>query len=184
MVKRKLEDLNLLDDFLFGSVVNYPEIGEKFIRELLNVILGKEIGKLTVIPQKVYPGSDTDKHGARLDVYIEEDCDNKSENDITVYDIEPDKNIKDVSILPQRVRFYHAKIDARSLKSGESYRMLKKVMVILITPYDPFGLNRMIYTIRSKCEEVPTMSYDDGAYLFQAHGGNPRLCGLLPRRPA
>ena len=74
MVKRKLEDLNLLDDFLFGSVVNYPEIGEKFIRELLNVILGKEIGKLTVIPQKVYPGSDTDKHGARLDVYIEKNC--------------------------------------------------------------------------------------------------------------
>ena len=47
MVKRKLEDLNLLDDFLFGSVVNYPEIGEKFIRELLHVIFGKEFGKLT-----------------------------------------------------------------------------------------------------------------------------------------
>ncbi|MGN0322624.1 MAG: hypothetical protein ACI4DZ_05880 [Oliverpabstia sp.] len=74
MVKRKLEDLNLLDDFLFTSVVNYPDIGEKFIRELLKVILGKEIGKLTVIPQKVYPGSDTDKHGARLDVYIEKNC--------------------------------------------------------------------------------------------------------------
>ena len=177
MVKRKLEDLNLLDDFLFTSVVNYPDIGEKFIRELLKVILGKEIGKLTVIPQKVYPGSNTDKHGARLDVYIEEDCDNESENDITVYDIEPDKNIKDVSILPQRVRFYHAKIDARSLKSGESYRMMKKVMVILITPYDPFGLNRMIYTIRSKCEEVPTMSYDDGAstiFLYtKGTEGNP-----------
>ncbi|MGN0251112.1 MAG: Rpn family recombination-promoting nuclease/putative transposase [Oliverpabstia sp.] len=163
MAKRKLEDLNLLDDFLFGSVVNYPEIGEKFIRELLNVILGKEIGKLTVIPQKVYPGSDTDKHGARLDVYIEENCADESENNTTVYDVEPDKNVNDASILPQRVRFYHAKIDARSLKSGESYHMLKKVIVILITPYDPFGLNRMIYTIRNKCDEVPTMPYDDGS---------------------
>ena len=28
MTKRKLEDLNLLDDFLFASMVNYPEIGE------------------------------------------------------------------------------------------------------------------------------------------------------------
>ena len=35
MAIRKLEDLNLLDDFLFCSMVNYPEIGEKFIRELL-----------------------------------------------------------------------------------------------------------------------------------------------------
>ena len=89
-----------------------------------------------------------------LDVYIEENVTNESENDITVYDVEPDKNTKDINILPQHVRFYHAKIDARSLKSGESYRMLKKVIVIMITPYDPFGLNHMIYTIRNKCEEI------------------------------
>ncbi|MGN1141418.1 MAG: Rpn family recombination-promoting nuclease/putative transposase [Oliverpabstia sp.] len=177
MTKRKLDDLNLLDDFLFNSVVNYPGIGEKFIRELLRVILGKNFGKLTVIPQKFYPGSDTDKHGARLDVYIEEACTDNSENDIRVYDVEPDKNIKDVTVLPQRVRFYHAKIDANSLKSGESYQMLKKVMVILITPYDPFSLNRMIYTIRNKCEEVPSMPYDDGActiFLYtKGTEGNP-----------
>ena len=177
MTKRKLEDLNLLDDFLFNSIVNYPGVGEKFIRELLRVILGRNLGKLTVIPQKFYPGSDTDKHGARLDVYIEENCIGDSEHDIRVYDIEPDKNIKDVTVLPQRVRFYHAKIDANSLKSGESYQMLKKVMVILISPYDPFGLNRMVYTIRSKCEEVPSMPYDDGActiFLYtKGTEGNP-----------
>lgn len=177
MAIRKLEDLNLLDDFLFGSMVNYPEIGEKFIRELLQVIFGKKFGTLTVIPQKVYPGTDTDKHGTRLDVYIEENMTNESENDITVYDVEPDKNINDINILPKRVRFYHAKIDARSLKSGESYRMLKKVIVIMITPYDPFGLNHMIYTIRNKCEEIPEMPYDDGArtvFLYtKGTEGNP-----------
>ena len=75
------------------------------------------------------------------------------------------------------IRFYHAKIDARSLKSGESYRMLKKVIVIMITPYDPFGLNHMIYTIRNKCEEIPNMPYDDGArtvFLYtRGTEGNP-----------
>ena len=112
-----------------------------------------------------------------LDVYIEENVTNESENDITVYDVEPDKNTKDINIMPQRVRFYHAKIDARSLKSGESYRMLKKVIVIMITPYDPFGLNHMIYTIRNKCEEIPNMPYDDGArtvFLYtRGTEGNP-----------
>lgn len=29
MEKRKLEELNLLDDFLFGAVVTYPGIGEQ-----------------------------------------------------------------------------------------------------------------------------------------------------------
>ena len=50
-------------------------------------------------------------------------------------------------------------------------------MVILITPYDPFGLNRMIYTIRNKCEEVPSMPYDDGAHTIflytKGTEGNP-----------
>jgi len=75
------------------------------------------------------------------------------------------------------MRFYHAKIDARSLKSGENYRALKNVIVIMITPYDPFGLNRMVYTIRAKCEEVPDMAYDDGArtlFLYtKGTEGNP-----------
>lgn len=65
-----------------------------------------------------------------------------------------------------RVSLVHTfllKIDAHCLKSGESYQMLKKVMVILITSYDPFGLNHMIYTIQNKCEEIPSMPYDDGA---------------------
>ena len=159
MVKRKLEELNLLDDFLFGTMVNYPEIGEKFVRELLKVIFRKEFGSLKVVPQKIYPGVDTDMHGARLDVFIEED----EANEVTVYDLEPDKNVKDVLTLPKRNRFYHAMIDARSLKSGESYEKLKQVIVIFVTPYDPFEQNHMVYTIKNGCKEIPDMPYDDGA---------------------
>ena len=96
-----------------------------------------------------------------------------------VYDVEPDKNEEEeqVSALPKRVRFYHAKIDAESLKSGRSYRDLKNVVIIMITPYDPFGLNRMVYTIKSGCVEVPEMPYEDGAqtlFLYtKGTAGNP-----------
>lgn len=34
---------------------------------------------------------------------------------------------------------------------------------ILILPYDPFGLDRMVYTIKNKCAEEPEMEYEDGA---------------------
>ena len=63
MHKKKLKELNLLDDFLFFKMLNYPEIGEEFSRELLKIIFGKSFEKLVVVPQKVYYGSDTDKHG-------------------------------------------------------------------------------------------------------------------------
>lgn len=161
---------------MFGSMVTHPEIGEKFMRELLRVIFQRDFGKLKVIPQKVYYGSDTDKHGARLDVYLEEE---EADEVATVYDVEPDKNddLEDRMAVPLRVRFYHAKIDSNSLKSGESYHMLKKVIVIMIMPYDPFGRDRMVYTIRSKCEEEPDMPYDDGArtlFLYtKGKRGNP-----------
>lgn len=178
MARRTLQELNLLDDFLFGTKVTHPEIGEQFIRELLRTIFHKEFGKLNIIPQKCYYGSNTDTHGARLDVYLEERADGLPDG-ATVYDIEPDKNdnTQNLSALPKRTRFYHAKIDAASLKSGENYRSLKNVIVIMITPYDPFGLNRMVYTIQNGCTEVPGMSYDDGArtlYLYtRGTEGNP-----------
>lgn len=108
---RKLEDLNLVDDFLFGSVMSYPGIGEIFARELLETIFDRKFGRLTVIPQKVYYGSDTDRHGARLDVYIEEMEDWEAVS--AVYDVEAQSisSISQRESLPKRVRFYHAKID-------------------------------------------------------------------------
>ena len=179
MARRKLEELNLLDDFLFGSVVSYPGIGEQFARILLRIIFQKEFGKLTVISQKNYYGIDTDKHGARLDVYLEENASEDSPENVTIYDVEPEKkdSEKVVTSLPKRVRFYHARIDSENLKSGRDYHALKNVIIIMITPYDPFGLNRMVYTIQNGCMEEPQMSYDDGAktlFLYtRGTAGNP-----------
>ena len=172
--------MNLMDNFLFGSVVTYPEIGEEFSRKLLKIIFNRDFGKLRITPQKVYYGSDTEFHGARLDVYIEEDGEALVAGDVaTVYDVEPEKNETDAAVkaLPKRVRFYHAKIDTRSLKAGESYKNLKNVIIIMIVPFDPFGLDRMVYTIKSGCMEEPDMPYEDGArtlFLYtKGTKGNP-----------
>ena len=72
-VKQKLDELHLIDDFLFFQMMNHPKYGPKFSRLLLKLILGRDVGKLHVIPQKEYYGENTDLHGARLDVYLEEE---------------------------------------------------------------------------------------------------------------
>lgn len=175
MQKRNLEELNLLDDFLMGSVLSYPGIGPEVCRRMVSIILNREIKQIRIIPQKVYFGADTDKHGIRLDVYAEEKADDLN----TVYDIEPDKDGRESLrlALPKRARFYHAKIDADSLASGEDYGKLKNVIVIFICPYDPFQLNRMVYTIKSCCVEEPDLVYEDGArtiFLYtKGIKGNP-----------
>ncbi len=176
MIKRKLQELNLLDDFLFGKMVTYPGVSEQFCRQLISVVLGVDLKRVRIVPQKVYYGADVDMRGARLDVYIEEE---EKELSGTLFDFEPDKTTKagQRKFLPQRARFYHAILDQECLKSGEEYDNLKRVVVILMTPYDPFGYDHMVYTIRNRCEELPDMPYDDGAktlFLYtKGKKGNP-----------
>ena len=164
---RPLAELDLLDDFLFNALLAYPEYGRRFCRKFLRILFGRDFKNLNIVTQKSYGGLDTGYHGARLDVYIEEgdEVEVDSTNVSAIYDIEPDKNNKrkEIDAIPQRTRFYHAMIGRRCLKSGQSYDRLKKVFVIFICPYDPFGDNRMIYTIRNQCVENPELPYDDGA---------------------
>lgn len=170
--RRPLEQLNLVDDFLMQQMMLHPVVGTTFSKKLLEMIFGREFRELTVVPQKAYPGEDTDRHGIRIDVYLDE-------KDGDIVDLEPDQNsgAEDIESLPRRVRFYHAKIDAGSLASGMEYSSLRNVVVIFITTYDPLGRNRMIYTISSKCEEIPDLPYDDGAktlFLYtKGTEGNP-----------
>lgn len=165
--RKKLEELNLLNDFLFNAMMTYPEMGEKFTRKILKLLFNREFRNLKVIAQKSYGGLNTDLRGARLDVYVESDdsAEIDASEDVSVYDLEPDKNdkAKYIAAFPQRIRFYHAIIDSRSLKSGEDFGKLKRVYVIFICNYDPFGCDRVKYTIRNMCVEEPEMPYDDGA---------------------
>ena len=165
--RKKLEELNLLDDFLFNAMMTYPEMGEKFTRKILKLLFNREFQNRKVIAQKSYGGLNTDLRGARLDVYVESDdsAEIDASEDASIYDLEPDKNdkAKYIAAFPQRIRFYHAIIDSRSLKSGEDFGKLKRVYVIFICNYDPFGYDRVKYTIRNMCVEEPEMPYDDGA---------------------
>lgn len=169
MGRRKLEELNLLDNFLFQQLISRGEEGEDFCRRLLETILEKKIGKVKVTPQKAILGMDTDLHGIRLDAYIEAaEPGGDIEVDSEIYDIEPNRTVER-DRLPKRSRYYQSLIDARLLDGGIDYRRLKNVVIVMILPYDPFGEDRMVYTMRNQCVEDTKITYDDGVtkiYLY------------------
>ena len=156
---KKLADMNLVDDFLAYSLTTHKRYGEEASRFILECILQRKIGHLTIVPQKVWYGEEPKGHGVRLDVYLDEE-------DGEIFDMEPDSNggADSVAALPRRVRFYHAKIDAGNLTAGDDYSTLRNVVVIFIATYDPFGRKRMVYTIKNRCVEEPDLPNEDGAW--------------------
>ena len=182
---RSIEELNLIDNFLFHTVVTQGEDGEEFCRIILSTILGKTIRKVRVLAQQSIAGLDTDLHGIRMDAYVEDiteevylpGCEMADAKIIPdIYDIEPN-NGYEKSTLPKRMRYYHGLIDAKQLEAGVDYDKLPRVIIIVILPYDPFGQNRMVYTIKNQCEEDLSVAYEDGArkiFLYtKGTEGNP-----------
>ena len=183
--RRPLSELNLMDDFLFQEMLSQEDVNEEFCRILLGTILGKPIRKVRIIPQKNILGIDTDRHGIRMDAYIEDISGDNAPPEMDmidaevvpdIYDMEPNK-VYEKKTLPKRMRYYHGLIDTQLLASDVDYDRLPKVVIIIILPYDPFGKNRMVYTIRNQCMEDTSIPYDDGAekiFLYtKGTEGNP-----------
>ena len=161
--KKNIEKPEPFRRFSIWNACIPQRIWRGFCRELLQTIFQRKFGKLKVIPQRQYYGDDTENHGTRLDVYLEEDCAELEPE--ALYDLEAEK-AKDKNKrqnLPKRTRFYRAIVDGHSLASGEDYGTLKDVYIIIILPYDPFDRKRLIYTIRNMCQEDPSIPYEDGA---------------------
>ena len=181
---KAFEELDIMDDFLMNAAATDEEVGEEFSRTLLKGLLQKELGKIHISIQKVLFANTPNHRGIRLDIEIDEFEEMNEEFVVkNIYDIEPNKRT-DIN-LPKHNRFYQAKIDSRNLKSGEKdFVNLPNLFVIMITDYDPFGYDHMIYTVYNHCEEIPELDYEDGLKFIYynttgSKGGSPEIKKLL-----
>ncbi len=191
--KKKLEDLNVIDDFLMNRLASDTAVGEEFCRLLLSTLLQREIGKVKVTVQKVIPPLAPDRKGIRMDVRVEEPTNIREKagaaamnlNGMNVYDIEPHLLKSADTGLPRHNRFYQALTDASRMKSGQrDYRALPDLYVLTILDKDPFGYDYMAYSIRNKCEEIEELEYGDGLRFYYFYtkgrlGGNEGMKTML-----
>ena len=118
-MRRKLEELDLIDDFMMNWIANDERVGEKFFRKLLSVLLEQDIGQVKVTAQRTIPALDTDYRGVRLDVEVLEiENENGTERVAKVYDIEP--HLRNDTDFPKSNRFRQAKIDANHMKANDN----------------------------------------------------------------
>ena len=145
---RRLEDLTLMDDYMFGMVMRDP----KLLRSLLEAILDMHIRRVTYIePQRTVKDGFGTK-GVRLDLYVED------ENGV-VYNVEVQTTRR--KFLPKRMRYYQSAIDMNVLSPGVDYAKLRKSFIIFICNHDPFDRNRIVYRFENRCMEEPDLAFGD-----------------------
>ena len=149
---RKLRELTIKDDFMFGAVMSDPEN----CRELLEMILGISIDRIEVSKEKsmVYH---PEYKGVRLDAYARHE-----EN--TCYNVEMQASRRPV--LGKRSRYYQSQMDMEMLQSGRDYEELPKSFVVFICDFDPFGKELYRYTFKMKCEEDVNVELEDARRII------------------
>ena len=188
--KKPLEEMDVIDNFLFTEIASSEEDGEEVCGLILSRVLKRRLGSVKLVGQRTFPGVSEDTHGIRLDAYVTEETEREGgATDLTVYDVEPDRKSAHRESLPKRSRYYGGLIDVHLLESGSRYDSLPEMVLIFILSYDPFGAGAMRYEARSTLVTHPGIGYNDGVrriYLYtdgkvpeDADEGELRLQELL-----
>lgn len=147
-VFKDLSELTLMDDYMFGVVMQDPKIAKKLIEQILKV----RITRIKYVePQRTIKKRYGGK-GIRLDLYVEDENGN-------IYNVEIQTS--NHHNLPKRMRYYQAIIDMHILSPGANYKALRRSYVIFICNYDPFGLGRCVYTFENRCVEALDVAFGD-----------------------
>ena len=144
---KPIEELTFTDDFMFGRVMQNPEICKGLIERLLEIKIDKI--EYPVLQKTISPHYKS--KGIRLDVYVEDSN--------RVYDIEI-QNVLDEN-LPKRTRYYQSMMDIDLLLKGKNYTELKESFVIFVCKEDFFGLNLPCYSFSNICIENPDLHLGD-----------------------
>ena len=147
----KWEELSISNDFLFGKVMQNPELCKELIQRILPDL---KIDRVEYPELQKSIKQDMDAKSVRLDVYV------KDEKEV-VYDIE--MQVSDTKELPKRSRYYQGMIDLQLIDKGQYYDELNRSYVIFICPFDIFDKGRHIYTFENICKEDNSISMGDEA---------------------
>ncbi|MEG2018217.1 MAG: Rpn family recombination-promoting nuclease/putative transposase [Clostridium sp.] len=149
-MSKKLQELDLKDDFLFAKVMSDKEVCKELLEKLLEI----KICKIEMPENQKTIDLLLESKGIRLDVYVQD------ENN-TVYNIEMQRG--DKKNLPKRLRYYQGNIDLDLIQKGEYYMKLAKSYIIFICTFDLFSKGRHKYTFETVCTEDNSIKLNDDA---------------------
>ena len=149
--QKNWEELSISNDFLFGKVMQTPELCKELLQRILPDL---KIDRVEYPELQKSISVDMDARSVRLDVYVKDDKE-------VVYDIE--MQVSDTRELPKRSRYYQGMIDLQLVDAGQHYKKLNRSYIIFISPFDLYGEGRHIYTFENICKEDNSIFMGDEA---------------------
>ena len=150
-VVTKLEDLNLINRFLFDEVMEDRESYQATV----SILLGEDIQLLDEPETEKELRVSPELREIRLDV-VSMDKGGK-----LYYTEMQQKNTKN---LRRRRRYYQAQLDVSLLAPGsKDFNLLSDSCLILVSPFDIFERGLYRYTFENICKECPDLKLEDGA---------------------
>ena len=148
---RSLQDLNLVDRFLFDETMEVPGMYQITV----NILLENNVALLDRVQTEKEFRISPVLRSVRLDV-VSMDVSGK------IYYTEMQK--KNTGNLVKRSRYYQSQLDVSLLEPGSvDFNLLNDTCLILITPSDLFGKGLYRYTFSGVCAECPELKLQDGA---------------------
>jgi len=150
-VATRLEDLNLINRFLFDEVMEDRESYQATV----SILLGEDIELLAKPETEKELRVSPELREIRLDV-VSMDRSGK------LYYTEMQQ--KDTKNLRRRSRYYQAQLDVSLLEPGsKDFNLLNDSCLILVAPFDIFERGLYRYTFAIFCKECPDLKLEDGA---------------------
>jgi len=160
---KPLEELNLLDGFLFDVVSE----DKQNYQDILEIIPGREVLLSDNVQTEKAFQYMPEIRSIRMDVVAQDE-------EKTFYNAEMQG--RNTGNLLKRERYYQAHLDVSLIKPGEAdFNKLNNTCMIMIMPFDLFHRNRYRYTCKSYCVEEPDVEVEDGAVkiFLNTRGMNP-----------
>ena len=151
------------NDVIFKAVMK----DESIAAWLVSTILGRKVKKIENLVSQKEVKITRASRGVYFDLYFEDDS--------AVYDVEM-QNLAPFD-MGRRCRYYQGMIDSDILSTGKDYKDLKNSYIIFLCTYDPFELERPIYTFENVCTDDEKCAVGDALRLET--GAKIIICNAL-----
>lgn len=174
--EKSIDDLVLIDDWLFGNFFSQPE----YFKIMIEILLDRKVKEVKPNEIDNNENANTQKSNNKTNLFSNQPDNNSNatleaqktaisnwgfkfvrfdiifEDSDEIINVEMQNAKQSQDLLPKRAAYYTTKINEKALRKGEDYTQKRNTYVIFLCDFDPFNNGDYRYTARYVCQGKPS----------------------------